>query len=185
MGIITSFTRTPRPRLPYWETAPSGMNGSLTFAFSANTLQLLHWRPDRPIRFSKAHIYVSTAAGDVEAAIFTSDGTNINRVATSGQVAAAGAGAIQVLDLGSSFEPVIGQDYLVGLGISSNALRILTIGTTAAPTALSLVQFAPNGAIGKQRQRTAITFPLASSYTIASIGNPGQPIPWIAFVDGV
>lgn len=181
--IITPAT----PRLPYVEPFNPDLTGSIAFAYSAGTLNIQHVRFLQPIRFKTVYIQVETAAGDVEATVWTNDGTNINRVATSGAVTAAGTSALQGLDLGSFFTPVLGVDYWIGIGNSLNTLRILSGANATTDTARALTPFG-DGNIGRRRKISSVTPPASTSYAISGfvgVTSDAQPFPWFALVDGV
>ena len=136
-------------------------------ATSANNGFLALVRVAKPIKVSTIKIFVGTASGNVDAGVYSSDGTTATRLASAGSTAAAGANAIQTLALSTPVTLQPGVDYYLAFAPDNATVAIGRASATGAVVAL-----------GNRALTKATSFPLPASFTLASMAGTNF-VPWL------
>jgi hypothetical protein len=117
-------------------------------AVAADTAYLVWFRVDRPITVAAMEYLCSTAAGNVDLGVYsTADFATLTRLGSTGATAAAGANAIQSINLTAPVLLVPGTDYFAGLVGSSASLVVARngqFGNLSAATKTALMKTASN-----------------------------------------
>jgi hypothetical protein len=105
---------------------------------------------------TKLSVFIGTASGNVDVGIYSSDGTTLTRLVSSGSTAAAGASAVQTITVASA---ALVPSFSYYLAVAPDN-AIVTIGRVAITSAIS--------ALGKRVQAFTSGFPLPSTLTLSS-----------------
>lgn len=144
------------------ETIPgSVVTGASTLA--ANTAYGVKVRVAAPVPVASVSIFVTTASGNVDAGIYESDGTTLTRKASSGSVAAAGAGAEQVLAMTAGTVMIPGRDYYVFVSVDNGTVSIHRV----------LVNATISG-IRKRVVSIGSSFPLPATIALSGVSGSGS-----------
>lgn len=131
-----------------------------------NASHLVRVRVAKPLPVTTADWYVAaTNAGNVNAGLFSFDGTNYNPLASTGSVAAGSANAVQSQALTAGYVLLPGIDYWLSLASDSATCTFLR--TSIVATAVGLLK---NRSILK-----AANFALAAFTTPAG----SSQLPWV------
>lgn len=144
-----------------------GSSGTQT----ANNIYLARMRVSGSRATTNAIIFVTTASGNVDVCVYTSDGTTLTRVASTGSVAIAGTNTLQTIPLSVNW--VFGVDYFVGVSIdnaTASLFRVSMIGN-----GFTLVAAKGNQFINKASAFPAPTTILHSAMSGITV------MPWVFF----
>lgn len=113
-------------QMPFVESYPFASTDLAAGSFiSANRAYFHRARVERPVPVTKARWWVGAAAGDLDAGVYTWDGTTATRLISTGAVNAAGSSVNQDANLSAPFVFYPGVDYwLALLGTNSATLTI-------------------------------------------------------------
>jgi hypothetical protein len=125
-------------------------------ALSANNAYCARIRVQPALSITKLSVFIGTASGNVDVGVYSSDGTTLTRLVSSGSTAAAGASAVQTITVAST-ALVPGFSYYLAVA-PDNAT--VTIGRVAITSAIA--------ALGKRVQAFTSGFPLPSTLTLSA-----------------
>lgn len=162
----------PRPGLSqpeFWATylpEQSSASGTLT-ANQAHMVRLP--RLAKAQVFTNGHIFVVSSNGNLDIAIYSDDGAQYARMASTGSTAVSGTNAIQTVALSSSFTAMPGVDYWATLVLDGTASIARIAGLHAAFTGFR------NRVLAKASAN--IPAPATIAYSPGGTAN----VPWIGF----
>lgn len=129
MGLIQSYVRPVGGfQSDTYVDVPTGALAATVVASTlggANVAHLQRFRVARSITISKLGVYIgATSAGNVDAGIYTSDGTTWTRIAANGGTPAGTASTMQELSLTATVTLVPGIDYWAAFVGSDGTLTV-------------------------------------------------------------
>lgn len=168
MGTLMSFTRgnAGGSQMSYVESYDGRTlttNGTLT----QNAAHLVNFRVDSALPVTTAEFYVTVQHGNINAGLFSFDGTNYVLLASTGSTAAGAANAVQSVALTAGYTLQPGIDYWLALATDSASFACLR---------LAAISTAVGGAGNKILVKTSL-FALETFATPAG----GTIYPWIRF----
>lgn len=146
-------------QFPWVETVPAyAVLGSS--APGANFL-LVHriTRLSEPLGVSQVKLEVATQNGNVDVGVYSSDGSTLTKLGSSGSTAVGSANAVQTIALSASITLQPGVDYYLALIVDGTAAFARSNGFTHASI----------GAADNMSLTKSVTFPLPSTSTIGSL----------------
>lgn len=133
----------------------------------ANQVYLSKFRVGKAITIHTLVIYVAAAAGNVDLGIYSSDGTTLTKVGSTGSTAVVGSGATQSIALQADTSLTPGVDYYLAAEFST--------GTT-----ISVHRSQINNLIGEIDKRAVSVaggaFPLPATIPLASTSGTSSPV---------
>jgi hypothetical protein len=147
----------------YIETVPAALSATAA-ALTANRAYLMHFRVVGPLTLATISVSVGTASGNICAGVYSSDGTTLTRIATTGSVAVVGAAANQTLTLTTPVEVLPGTDYFLAVAVDN---------ATATIRHVSSLDFAWL-ALGRRNISIDSAFPLPATIALASTGGSSR-----------
>ncbi|MCC6314207.1 MAG: DUF4082 domain-containing protein [Thermomicrobiales bacterium] len=137
-----------------WLGIPTG-----TTALTANQAYLVRFRVAKPITVANIRVFVGSAtSGNLDAGLYTLNGTTWTRIASAGSTAAGTASTMQTLALTAAVTLVPGVDYWVAFAADNATVTILV-------TAISLSGAGTMYSIDNMSLTKTASFPLPATLT--------------------
>lgn len=173
--LLTSLIRVNAGggQLPWLETFPVMGSAAGTATLTANRLYLVRTRLAKPQTITKATVFNgATVSGNVDPVIYSSDGTTLTKLVSSGGTALSGANAGQDITLATTTLPA-GVDLYCGLAVDNATATLLR----------ATLSFSGSGDAGGKANRNvsvSASYPAPSSIAAASLST-ANTIPWVLF----
>lgn len=170
MSLLTSLTRPANAQqMPYLQSdLPFGGTSS---TLSANAVFVRRIRVAKPVKVSQVSVFVVTASGNLDIAVYSSDGSTLTKLASTGSTAVSGTNALQDIAFAFTFLP--GVDYYLAIAVDNGTASLWRVSVSGTNTANILSR-------GEQALFKASSFPTPSSITISGMSATGSST-WMLF----